>query len=208
MNKNKKLLLAGFRIFFALLGFSAVVTEIATLSERGKFIFENFFSFFTIQSNLFAVVTLLISALALAKDKPNDRISLLRGSSTLNMILVGIIFSLLLAGLDVDLTAVPWDNTVLHYIMPAFVALDWLIDLPKIHISFKRALVWMVFPFAYIAYTLIRGYFVGWYPYPFLNPVNNGYVGVGIVSGVMALGTIALIWLLAKLTGPESFKKT
>ena len=81
---------------------------------------------------------------------------MLRGSSTLNMIVVGIVFSLLLAGIDAELTAVPWDNTVLHYIMPVFVALDWYVDLPKVRIGFKRALVWMAFPTAYVTYSLIR----------------------------------------------------
>lgn len=47
---------AALRVAVALLGFSAVVTEVATLHERGVFRANNFFSFFTIEGNLFAVV--------------------------------------------------------------------------------------------------------------------------------------------------------
>ena len=206
MNKNS--LVVGFRIFFALLGFSAWVTEIATLSERGVFIPANFFSFFTVEANLFAVMILLVSALTLASNRQSECIGFLRGSSTLNMIVVGVVFSLLLAGIDAKLTAVPWDNTVLHYIMPVFVALDWFVDLPKVRIGFKRALIWMAFPIAYVTYSLIRGNFVGWYPYPFLNPVVHGYVGVAITSVGIALGTMGLMWVLVRFTGQESSSKT
>ena len=111
---------------------------------------------------------------------------------------------MLLAGIDAKLTAVPWDNIVLHYIMPVFVTLDWFADLPKVRIGFKRALVWMVFPIVYVTYSLIRGYFVDWYPYPFLNPGESGYLGVTITSVGIAIGTAGLIWVLARLTSRDS----
>lgn len=206
MLTNKMCLLTISRIFFGLLGFSALVTEIATLNERSIFTPANFFSYFTVEANLLAVIVLLLSALALAGNQPSERLAMLRGSSTLNMILVGIVFSLLLAGIDAKLTAVPWDNTVLHYIMPVFVALDWFVDLPKVRIGFKRALVWMVFPTIYVTYSLIRGYFVGWYPYPFLNPAERGYLGVTVTSVGIALGTAGLIWVLARFTGKDCSK--
>ena len=197
---NKQNLLTGSRILFALLGFSAVVTEIAVLNERGRFIPANFFSYFTVESNLFAVIILMLSAIAVSNHRKNDQVALLRGSSTLNMIIVGIIFSLLLAGLDGDLTAVPWDNTVLHYIMPVFIAFDWCIDPPKVHIAFRRALIWMVLPIAYVMYSLIRGHFISWYPYPFLSPAEHGYFAVAIVCVAVALVGIGLIWVLTRFT--------
>jgi len=90
---------------------------------------------------------------------------MLRGAASLYMAITGIVFSVLLAGLDVELTAVPWDNTVLHYIMPVVVVADWVIDLPGTRIAFKSALVWLAFPLTYVAYSLIRGHLTGWYPY-------------------------------------------
>ena len=198
MLTNKNNLLVGSRIFFALLGFSAVVTEIATLSERGRFVPMNFFSYFTVEANLIAVVILVLSALI--GDRQGDRLTMLRGSSALNMIVVGIVFSLLLAGLDVELTAVPWDNTVLHYIMPVFVTLDWFVDLPKTRVAFKRVLIWMVFPIFYVIYSLLRGHFTAWYPYPFLNSAVHGYAGVGIVILAIAIVSAVIIWLLVRFS--------
>lgn len=203
---NKKILI-GYRTSFALLGLSAIVTEIAVLVERGRLIPANFFSFFTIESNLFAVVILILSALALARGKHGKTMAMLRGASTLYMITVGVVFSLLLAGLDVELTAVPWDNTVLHYIMPVVVALDWLLDIPKVRIAFKHALVWLVFPVVYVIYSLIRGHFVNWYPYPFLNPDINGYESVMMTSVILTLGSGALIGLLSWSTRRKRLAK-
>ena len=194
---NKRYILIVYRIFFALLGLSAVVTEIAIIVERGRFVPANFFSFFTIESNLLAILVLIISALVLARGKQGRLVAMLRGASTLNMIIVGVVFSLLLSGLEVELTAAPWDNIVLHYILPVVVSLDWLMDTPKLRVAFRQTFVWMVFPVVYVVYSLIRGYFVGWYPYPFLDPNNHGYGGVAITSIILLLGTAGLAWLLA-----------
>lgn len=96
---------------------------------------------------MLAVVILLMSAVALAHGKQSRLIAMLRGANTLYMIVVGVVFALLLSGIkDTEFTAVPWDNTVLHYIMPVVVALDWLIDSPKLRIVFKQALAWLAFP--------------------------------------------------------------
>lgn len=196
---QKRYLLTCYRIFFGFLGFSAIVTEIVALIERGKFIPFNFFSFFTIESNLFAVFILILSAFALTQGKQSKLIAMLRGANTLNMILVGIVFTLLLSGLrDIEFMAVHWDNIVLHYIMPIVVTLDWFIDIPKLRIAFKQTSPWIIFPIAYVVYSLIRGYFIGWYPYPFLNPNNHGYIGVATTSVVLILGAVGLAWVLAR----------
>lgn len=202
-------MLIGYRVFFALLGFSAIVTEIATIIAWGTFKPANFFSFFTIESNLLAVIILLISAFALASRRQGRFVAMLRGANTMNMIVVGVVFSLLLSGIkDAQFTAVAWDNIVLHYIMPIAVALDWLIDIPRVRITFRQAIVWLVFPLIYVVYSLVRGHYVGWYPYPFLNPSENGYMGVAVISAALVVGAIGLIWVLIRPTGRGATKKT
>ncbi len=100
--------LIAYRMLIALLGFSAVVTEIATVVERGTFTPGNFFSFFTIESNCLSVAILVVSALAMAAGRRDRSLAMLRGANTVNLILVGVTFSLLLAGLkDVEFTASP-----------------------------------------------------------------------------------------------------
>ncbi len=151
------------KVCFALLAFGAVVTEIATSVERGVFVASNFFSYFTIESNLMGVLALLLGTLVLPGAAGRDGVDLFRGAATLYMVITGIVFALLLAplGNDVALTAVPWDNTVLHYIMPVVLLADWLVDPPARPVPFTRALIWLVYPIAYLAYSLIRGPIVG-----------------------------------------------
>lgn len=191
--------LIGYKLLFSLLAFSSVLTEIIVIVGRGTFVPANFFSFFTIESNLFAATVLLLCAMALIKGKNGGQLDIWRGAATLYMATTGIVFAVLLAGLDVELTAVPWDNVVLHYIMPAALVIDWLIHPPKARIKFSRAAVWLVFPVVYVIYSLIRGAIVGWYPYPFLNPDPQGYGGVAVVSVGIAAVELSLAWLLTGL---------
>ena len=188
------------KTLFALLGTSAVVTELAVLLERNQFVAGNFFSYFTIQSNMLAVLSLLVGAFSLAAGYKSKRVDYFRGAVALYMVMTGVIFSVLLANLDSRvLTAVPWDNTVLHYIIPVVMLADWIVDPPSSKLNLKGALLWLVYPLAYVIYTLVRGSIVGWYPYPFLNPDTNGYAGIGIVSIAIFVAVLVFTWLLIKL---------
>lgn len=203
MVKNTQFLIL-YKIFFALLGFSAIVTEIATIVERGNFNPINFFSFFTIQTNSLVFITLLISGIAVAAGK-NKKLDVLRSATTVYALIVGIGFSLLLSGLEgIRLTAVPWDNTVLHYIIPVAMLGDFLINRPTRHIPFKKGLMWLLFPIVYVAYSLIRGAITGWYPYPFLNPAVQSYASIFVTFLELLVLSLVLIWLACKLSGKKS----
>lgn len=192
---------AGYKLVFGLLGFSAIVTEIATLVSEGAFQPANFFSFFTIQSNIIAAAVLLIGALYVFAGKNSKRFDYIRGAATFYIAVTGIVFAFLLSGLqDARLTAVPWDNIVLHYLIPIMMVVDWLIDPPKQRISFSRALVWISYPIAYLVYSLIRGAIVGWYPYPFLNPDNGGYATVLLLSLIITVFGVLGIFVITRVT--------
>jgi hypothetical protein len=194
-------LLVTYKLFFGLLGFSAIVTEIAVLAQRGLFNGINFFSYFTIQTNILVVVAFLLSVIATAAGKKYRALDVLRAATTVYILVVGIGFAVLLSGLEgVALTAVPWDNLVLHYIIPGAVLLDFIIDRPHTLIRFKTGLVWVLYPLAYVAYSLIRGESTGWYPYPFLNPNVSSYGSIAAtVAGLTFLG-IMLILFTTRLT--------
>jgi hypothetical protein len=204
VGRHRKLLVT-YKLLFGLLGLSAIVTEVVVLVQRGTFTPANFFSFFTVQSNLLAAAVLIAGALMFWRNKRPAMFELLRGATALYMVVTGVVFAILLSGLDAEeLTAVPWDNTVLHYIMPLAVFVDWLLDPPRRDITFGRALAWLLYPVAYLFYTLIRGYFAGWYPYPFLNVNDRGYMAVLVASIMVAVFVIGLSWLVAKAARPRS----
>lgn len=190
------------RTAFALLGFSAIVTEIATLGARGRFVPANFFSYFTIESNTLAVISLLVGGTAAAAGLTNRRLDVARGAVALYMTAVALVFIVLLSDRPAsELTAVPWDNTVLHYLMPVVVLLDWLLSGRAAAVPFRQALLWLAVPLAYVVYSLVRGSVVDWYPYPFLNPTVHGYPGVLVTCVVLGLVLIVLTWLIATAPG-------
>ena len=201
MNRRTRFLIT-YKILFALLAFSALVTEVATIVDRGVFNAGNFFSFFTVESNMLITVALILSALTLAAGKKSRALDVFRGFTTTLMIIVGIGFAVLLSGLEnVALTAVPWDNTVLHYILPVVAVLDYIIDRPTTQLGFARSLAWLLYPLAYLFYSLVRGAVVGWYPYPFLNPNHSSTQEITIASvGILVLGVLAVL-VTTKLSG-------
>jgi hypothetical protein len=97
--------------------------------------------------------------------------------------------ALLLAGLQESLdTHIAWVDFTVHKLMPAVLVADWLLDPPRHRLSLKTGLVWLLYPLAYLVYTLIRGDRVGWYPYPFLDPATGGYGRVGITTAAITIG--------------------
>ena len=193
---------SGYRIAFALLTFVTVIYQFIDRAGKGDFNPVNFFSFFTIQSNLFAAVVLLIAGLR-HDDEGRGSLAwdLVRGAATVYMATTGVVYGLLLSGYtDALQTPIPWVNNVLHRVMPLVLVVDYLLRPPVNHIPFRRALIWMAFPLVWLAYTLVRGPIVGWYPYPFLNPANvGGYVGVTAYCIGIAIGFFAFVWLILAL---------
>lgn len=183
------------RLAFAALGIAAIAYQMLDLAGKGTLDPVNFFSYFTIQSNLIGIAALLWAATA--GGKPNPRLDSFRGAATTYLTITFVVFALLLADTDVD-TAVVWVDRVLHRVIPVVMVIDWLIDPPSSPITWRRALWWLAYPLAWVTYILIRGALTDRYPYPFLDPVNGGYATVAIycvailVGALLAIG--AIMW--------------
>lgn len=152
----------------------------------------NFLSFFTIESNVFAAVMLVVTASGRAADGAG---AMLRGAATLYMTITGIVYATLLASGPQPL--IPWVNVTLHYIAPLALLLDWLSDPSRINAPRVRAIAaWLAYPVLYGTYSLIRGAALGWYPYGFLDPRANGYGMLAVTFVVFAAGGAAIAWAL------------
>lgn len=152
----------------------------------------NFFSYFTNLSNIFAALVLLFSVFS-GKGSSQD---FARYVSTVNMTVVGLVFAVLLRNVDLG-ALLPWVNFVLHYVMPSAIVLIWLIAPPTSKLTSKHLLLALVFPATYLAYVMVRGASIGWYPYPFLNPKNvGGYGAVAAYSLGITTTFIAASWAL------------
>ncbi len=170
----------------------------------------NFFSFFTIESNVLTVVVMLIGAWYLFGRRGTDPgwFLGLRLATVTYMATTGIVYNLLLRGIELPQgTTLPWSNEVLHLVAPLFVLIDWFVAPGRRPIEWKTLWPVLIFPLAWGVYTLIRGPITYdavfskpyWYPYPFLNPNTSpeGYFSVAfyiiliaVVIGAVCAGAI------------------
>jgi hypothetical protein len=191
--------LAWVRIGFGLLTFVAITFMIWTLIGEGVFNPLNFFTFFTILSNLLAAgVSLESGRRQLARAQPIP--DLWRGAAVVYMTVTYLVFAVLLRDAQEQLqTHVAWVDSVLHRVMPIAVMADWLIEPPQGALTFRRVIgPWLAFPLAWTAFTLVRGEIDGRYPYPFLDPANGGYVSVALYTIAIFILFVAAIWLVAR----------
>jgi len=185
------------RILFAGLAIAALSAQLRQSIEAGRSTVD-FFSYFTIQSNMMAVIVLLWVAMKSGDRNKQLLRDIVRGAPVLYLGVTGIVFAVLLSGLP--LVTVPFANTVLHKIMPVVLIVDWLLDPPHPGLSFRKALVWMVYPIAWLVYAMARGTITGWYPYPFLNPAKmGGYIHVLEVMLVILAGGVLLIGVIVRI---------
>lgn len=180
------------RLVVGLLTAAALTDAAVNSSDLG-----HFFSFFTIESNILGCAVLLGGALA---DPDSHGWSTFRAAATLYITITGIVFAALLAHQDVGLIS-PWVNDVLHRVIPLAMLVDWVWFDPWPSTSRSAALGWLAAPLAFLAYSLLRGPVVHWYPYPFLDPRRKGgYTHVALTCVILAIG-MALLALIISWIG-------
>jgi len=168
----------------------------------------NFLSFFTIQSNIFAAVVLVIGAILAwgRADATEPRwFAVLLVCATTYMIITGVVYNTLLRGIALPQgQTVPWSNEILHVVVPALLLLDLLFAPRRRALAWRTVWVVIVYPIVWVVYTMIRGPLVTapgdgaphWYPYPFLNPYTiqspfPGYAGVAFWIVLIAAAIVA-----------------
>jgi len=162
----------------------------------------NFYSFFTIQSNLVGAATFVIGAVVLVRGGRGGAdpqwFGVLRACATTYLVTTGVVYNLLLRGIELPQgTTVPWTNEVLHVIAPLLILVDWLFAPGRRKLGFGTVGIVVIYPLVWVLYTMARGPFVSdeltgatsWYPYPFLNPDTsaNGYLSVAFYVVLIAV---------------------
>jgi hypothetical protein len=108
------------------------------------------------------------------------------------MVFVGLAYNLLLRHLWTPHGYRLLVNESLHTVLPVLCALYWLLFVPRFHLTIRRSLLWLIYPLAYIAVTMLRGSLSDFYPYPFINVIELGYEQVlinelGLVGAFVGL---------------------
>jgi hypothetical protein len=194
------------RVAVALAIVAAVAGQMQSLADSGALIVENFFSFFTIQSNILACLVLL--GLEMPPDSLLGRFGRwARGGMTLYMTMTGVIYAMLLAPISADVsTQLEWVNLVLHVVAPIVVLVDWVTSPPRRRPKPHHAGWWLAFPAVWLVYSFVRGGIIGWYPYPFLDPrpetphAAGSWAAVAVTLLIVTAGVGVLALLIRWLT--------
>lgn len=156
----------------------------------------NFFSFFTVQSNIAVAVT--CGLLAIDLHRPSTGFRVARIVAVLCITVTGIVFHLALADLQ-ELTG--WDllcDTILHTLSPIMVAGGWLLFGPRGQLSTRVVGLAAVPPVLWLVYAVIYGELATtrtgrhYYAYPFMNVEVHGYAVALFRCLVVALLFLAL----------------
>ena len=149
----------------------------------------DFFSYFTILSNIVVIIVLL--ALWRGRIRPTPVWRALRMDSLLMITVTGLIFVIVLAP-DVHLQGLQYvTNTIEHYITPVLTILTFLVWGPRRWFRVATVFTALIIPLAWVAYALARGAVIDAYPYGFLDVATLGW-GKALVNigGVLVLGIV------------------
>lgn len=182
-------MVAVYRLAFGVLTLVALGVQFHMGRGHPPFSAVDFFSYFTILSNIFGAVVFVVLA-AMGRRLP--RSDVLRGAAVLYLTITFVVYALLLNGQGLGIV-LPWVNNILHRVFPIAALLDWFLVRPSAPLKQRQTWWWLAFPLLYLIYSLIRGAVTGWYPYPFLDPRRDGgYLGVTLTCLAIALAFVLL----------------
>lgn len=155
-----------------------------------------FFSYFTILSNLGVTLVCLGALRGGGGLSTRARV---RGAVALYIGVTGLIYVLILRHLWQPQGLQWWADTGLHYAAPALYLGWWLLAAPHGRLNLRDAVAWLLFPLLYLAWALLRGAWLGEYPYPFIDAGQLGYARTAINAAGMLLVFLALAGILLAL---------
>jgi hypothetical protein len=152
-----------------------------------------FLTYFTIQSNLLAMIT--AASLAVRPDRDGSWWRVTRVGAVVGMTVTFVVYLVALAPI-LDLSGVAfWTDLGFHVAAPILTVGGWLLFGPWPRLD-RRSVAWFVgWPVCWIIYVLALGAGTDWYPYPFLDVHEHGYRRVlanCLLVAVLLLGLAAV----------------
>ncbi|MEV5165231.1 Pr6Pr family membrane protein [Streptomyces werraensis] len=200
-------LTAVYRLALAVLATAAVLIEILLGSPT------RVLSFFVIQSTaVLALVTFASARRAWTARHPLS--GAVTGAALLYVVVAALVHHIALAdaapayavtaGASGDPAWLgPAAGHLLHTVLPVAALLDWLVLTPPARMHLRQATTWLLYPLAYLSFTLARGELLpgsaGRYLYPFLDVARHGYRSVLANALLVGLAIYAVAVLLVAL---------
>ena len=194
------------RFSAAAVGVAALVAHLDYSLGSGASALPNFFSYFTMQSAIAAVILWPIGgivALRRAIDPP--ALVTARALITTYQIVSGVVYTVIVTeslshGISIQ---VPVSSQILHYLLPAYALVDWLFAPGRPRAHWRILAGTLVFPLVWGGFTMVRGAIVGWYPYFFLDPYQ--VAGPGEFATYSAIVLAFILVVAAILTAASRF---
>ncbi len=194
------------RVILAAISWFAVFLQFRIMINSGEvtglskpMLAANFFSYFTILSNLLVAISLSYQ-LNFPRSKPGQFFNSTSVSTAIAVyiFIVGLVYNLVLRKIW---SPTGWQlvaDNLLHVAVPLLYVLYWYFFAQREPLGWKSLLSWLIFPALYLSYTLIRGAVINWYPYPFVDAGNLGYVKVAlnslaVLATILITGSVLLV---------------
>lgn len=159
-----------------------------------------FFSYFTILSNLQVAIVLSFAVLGAGTSKDGFFTSArIRAAVALYIAVTGCIYLFVLSRLWAP-QGLQWLADVsLHYLVPLIYLTWWASTAPHGLLRWGDALRWLAFPLVFLAWVMLRGYWLEVYPYPFVDVGALGAAAVAVNSiGIcllfVVIGSLLIAW--------------
>jgi len=192
------------RLLAGLALLTTIVIQVADRVVNNAFDPWEYFSYFTIESSLINIVVFLVGgvmALRLATD--TELYTAVRMATLTYAVVTAGVYNLLLRNVPYAgaFEGLHWPNEIIHVWVPLFILLDWLFSPGRPALPWKSLRLVVIFPVAWLLYTLMRGAASSGtiYPYPFLDPATAGWGSViayivGLTAFLVGIGALAVTY--------------
>lgn len=187
-------------ILFAAIGWFAVTSQfILMIENKATPIMEmtiRFFSFFTILSNI--LVSGYFTHQVFEKKKRSKSLFNQPGSLTaitVYITVVGMVYQIALRHVWQPTGLQMIVDELLHTLIPTLVIIYWALYEQKSRLEWKKIPRFLLYPLFYLAFILLRGQFSDFYPYPFINVIELGWVKT-LMNIMVLLGVFVFLSLL------------
>ncbi|MES2429731.1 MAG: Pr6Pr family membrane protein [Bacteroidota bacterium] len=159
-----------FLVIMAIAGWFALIAQLyinltSGVAAMGELIIR-YFSYFTILTNL--IVAICCTSLLIGnKDffaKQNTITPI-----AVYILVVGIVYNVILRFLWQPQGLQRIVDELLHSVIPLLFFLYWWLFVKKNELKYGNIPKWLIYPFIYSIFILIRGSISGFYPYPFID---------------------------------------
>ena len=201
---RNRTIVGALRLVAGLALLTTIVIQITDRVVNSAFDPWEYFSYFTIESSLINIVVFVVGGyLALKLPTDTQLFTTIRMATLTYAVVTAGVYNLLLRNVPYagDFAGLQWPNEVIHVWVPLFILLDWLFSPGRPALPWASLRVVVVFPVAWLLYTLMRGAASGGeiYPYPFLDPATAGWGSViayivGLTAFLVAIGALAVAY--------------